>query len=362
MSDECEGQGGGSTRVLWRMADANRNRVMEGLRTLEDIARFSGFGVLQSQYKEARHRLQGCLQVLDSSELLSARDTRGDVGCEVKTASEFQRPNAVLSIGQAAGARVEQGLRVLEECAKVIAPEAAATIEKVRYEVYDLNAALVLAIGRDHEFLSRAKLYVLVDCRLELDLFARRIRDISEGGAQLIQIRDKERNTKDLVEYIRVAMETVDTKLSRIIVNDRVDVAQGVGAAGVHLGQEDLSVGMARRILAPAQYVGLSTHCVAQVEQGAVLGADYIGCGPTFESQTKSFDRFSGIEFLMGASDWLQENHPGLAAFAIGGIHLENIQQVLQAGFSRVAVSQGVWGAAKPRDAAQRFREILENR
>jgi thiamine-phosphate pyrophosphorylase len=64
----------------------------------------------------------------------------------------------------------------------------------------------------------------------------------------------------------------------------------------------------------------------------------------------------------MGASDWLQKNHPGLAAFAIGGIHLENIQQVLQAGFSRVAVSQGVWGAAKPRDAAQRFREILENR
>jgi thiamine-phosphate pyrophosphorylase len=362
MSDYSEGQGIGSKRVLLRMADANRNRVMEGLRTLEDLARFSGFGGLQSKYKEARHRLQGSLQALDSSELLSARDTRGDVGCEVKTASEFQRPNAAVSIGQAAGARVEQGLRVLEECAKVIAPEAAASIEKVRYEVYDLNAALVLAISRDLEFLSQARLYVLVDCRLELDRFAQRIREISEGGVQMIQIRDKERNTKDLVEYIRVAMETVDTKLSRIIINDRVDVAQGVGAAGVHLGQEDLSVGMARRILTPVQYVGLSTHSVAQVAQGAVLGVDYIGCGPTFPSQTKSFDRFSGIEFLTAASGWLQENQPGLAAFAIGGIHLENIQQVLQAGFFRVAVSQGVWGAAKPREAALRFREILENR
>jgi len=351
--------------VLRRMLDANINRVMEGLRTLEDVARFSGWVRLQVDYKSIRHSLQQSIDelgqdFLGQAALVSARDAQGDVGRESKTTQEMQRPEGLVSIVAAAASRVEQGLRVIEEATKVLAPNQAASIERQRYKVYDLNAALQLACQRDLGFLQQAKLYVLVDCQLAIDAFGRRISEISQAGVQLIQIRDKHADAIRVLEYFQVAQEAVERSATRVLINDRVDIAATTNAAGVHIGQEDLPVRSSRRILQPWQYLGLSTHDLGQVQKGVAMGVDYIGCGPTFASQTKSFDSFSGIPFLLKAASWLQANAPAVPAFAIGGIHLENLPQVLGAGFARVAVSSCVWNAQNPPLMAEKLRRMLD--
>jgi len=351
--------------VLRRMLDANTNRVMEGLRTLEDVARFSGWIRLQVDYKSIRHSLQQSIDelgqdFLGQAALVSARDAQGDVGRESKTTQELQRPEGLVSIVAAAASRVEQGLRVIEEATKVLAPNQAASIERQRYKVYDLNAALQLACQRDLGFLQQAKLYVLVDCQLAIDAFGRRISEISQAGVQLIQIRDKHADAIRVLEYFQVAQEAVERSATRVLINDRVDIAATTNAAGVHIGQEDLPVRSSRRILQPWQYLGLSTHDLGQVQKGVAMGVDYIGCGPTFASQTKSFDSFSAIPFLRQAASWLQANAPAVPAFAIGGIQLENLPQVLEAGFARVAVSSCVWNAQNPPHMAEKLRQMLD--
>jgi len=351
--------------VLRRMLDANTNRVMEGLRTLEDVARFSGWIRLQVDYKSIRHSLQQSIDelgqdYLGQAALVSARDAQGDVGRESKTTQELQRPEGLVSIVAAAASRVEQGLRVIEEATKVLAPNQAASIERQRYKVYDLNAALQLACQRNLGFLQQAKLYVLVDCQLAIDAFGRRISEISQAGVQLIQIRDKHADAIRVLGYFQVAQEAVERSATRVLINDRVDIAATTNAAGVHIGQEDLPVRSSRRMLQPWQYLGLSTHDLGQVQKGVAMGVDYIGCGPTFASQTKSFDSFSGIPFLRQAASWLQANAPAVPAFAIGGIQLENLPQVLEAGFGRVAVSSCVWNAQNPPHMAEKLRQMLD--
>jgi thiamine-phosphate pyrophosphorylase len=217
-----------------------------------------------------------------------------------------------------------------------------------------------LACQRDLGFLQQAKLYVLVDCQLAIDAFGRRISEISQAGVQLIQIRDKNADAIRVSEYFQVAQESVESSATRVLINDRVDIAATTNAAGVHIGQEDLPVRSSRRILQPWQYLGLSTHDLGQVQNGVSMGVDYIGCGPTFASQTKSFDSFSGIPFLRQAASWLQANAPAVPAFAIGGIHLENLPQILEAGFARVAVSSCVWNAQNPPHMAEKLRQMLD--
>ncbi|MFN5918648.1 MAG: thiamine phosphate synthase, partial [Planctomycetota bacterium] len=237
--------------VLRRMIDANANRVAEGLRTLEDVARFTGLSNLQSQYKSVRHALQESIDAIGIAGLVSARDAHGDVGRETKTPSEKDRSHGIASIVAAAGSRVEQGLRVIEESCKVFTPSVWPPIEKLRYRVYDLNAALQLACQRDLAFLRQAKLYVLVDCRLPVESFRERVRDISDAGVQLIQIRDKQADPIGILNYTQIALDTLDASKTRLLINDRVDIAATTQVAGVHVGQEDLSVHASRRLLQP---------------------------------------------------------------------------------------------------------------
>jgi thiamine-phosphate pyrophosphorylase len=347
--------------IALRMADANLNRVMEGLRTLEDVARFSDRGALQAAYKSFRHQLlQLAMVAFPSNECLASRDAHSDVGRTEKQSTEMDRSAGLPAIVASAAGRAEQGLRVLEEVAKFIAPESASTLEAVRYRIYDCNARLQLDLHRDVDFLRRAKLYVLVDCSYPIDVFAQRIRDISLAGAELIQLRDKSADARMQLMYAEQAQKELDTNQTRFIFNDRVDLARASGAWGAHLGQEDLEVHPARRQLASEQIIGLSTHTIEQVHAALRLGVDYIGCGPTFPSHTKSFDAFAGTAFLRSVVETLAPLDTGMPAYAIGGIHEGNLQQVLDTGFSRVAVSSAIWRSDEPGRAAASVRRLLD--
>ena len=138
------------------------------------------------------------------------------------------------------------------------------------------------------------------------------------------------------------------------LLNDRADLAQLADADGVHLGQDDLSVAEARKLLGPGKLVGVSTHCLADAKRAVMDGANYIGCGPTFASRTKHFSRYAGLDYLreVGASI-------GLPAFAIGGLNLANLDDVLATGFSRIAVGDAVTGAADPAAVLLQLRQRL---
>ncbi len=143
---------------------------------------------------------------------------------------------------------------------------------------------------------------------------------------------------------------------ARFILNDRPDLARLAGADGVHLGQDDLSVRDARRIVGPLGHVGISTHDREQLERAVVDGASYLGVGPVFSSETKNFADLVGLAFIRQASE-----STTLPWFAIGGIRLENVESVLEAGAERIAVSAAVVRAERPRQAAAEFRTRLDS-
>ncbi len=343
--------------IAFRALDANFNRAMEAFRTLEDIARFDDLSSFQASYKQLRHELQTATGSWDRSLLLAARDAGGDVGREVKTECEGDRSQGSIAIANAAAQRLQQSLRCLEEFSKLAFPASAQGIEQIRYRVYDVNAPFLLAIERDLTFLRQAQLYLLVDCQLPLDTFAIRMRELSRAGVDIVQIRDKSKEGGELIAYTRAAIDAVESSATRIIVNDRIDVARAARAWGVHVGQSDVPVRDARALMAPRQVLGFSTHTLDQIDRAITMGVDYIGCGPTFPSMTKQFATFAGLPFLAAAAKRLANE--SLAPFAIGGITLENLGQVIEAGFRRVAVSSSIWNASDPGEVASQIKYLL---
>jgi len=285
-------------------------------------------------------------------EMIKNRDVSGDVGCSIKTATEASR-ESVESIVAAAVHRVQQSLRCLEEYGKYIDAAIAAEIEQLRYRAYKVFAEVELSTTRNVAWLTKARLYVLVDCQLPLKEFLARATSVSQAGVDILQLRDKQRNARDILEYSRHLFDELDPTRTRIIVNDRVDLASVVGS-GVHLGQEDLPIATARTLLPANRSIGISTHTIEQAMIAERDGANYLGCGPTFPSQTKSFDAFPGLDFLMDVSEKIS-----IPAFAIGGISLVRIDEVLATGIYRVAVGHAIWNAKDPAATSHRFAERL---
>lgn len=339
-----------------RIIDANTNRSLEGLRVVEDFARFRlNDKHLASLYKESRHELVTALASLPQQALLAARDTSGDVGTQIEASDEYSRDSAV-DVAVASQKRVEQALRCIEEYAKTVAHDVASAVEQLRYRVYSLGKA-VAATAASHAKLSETKLYVLVDARPSLDAFDQLVRALTDAKVDVIQLRDKQLCDRELIARGHALRKITLGTNTLFIVNDRPDIAAIVGADGVHVGQAELSTSEARSILGPNRLIGVSTHSIEQSRQAVLDGADYIGCGPTFPSQTKQFEDFPGMGFLQAVADEIS-----LPAFAIGGITPDNLPQVLEAGFQRIAVSNCVTAASSPRAVVRKMKASLSRR
>ncbi|MDR2172016.1 MAG: thiamine phosphate synthase [Planctomycetaceae bacterium] len=203
-----------------------------------------------------------------------------------------------------------------------------------------------------------ARFYVLVDCMSSGDIFREVVKGIIEGGADAIQLRDKFATDRVILNRGYILRELIDGGFGNVLflMNDRVDLAKLVGADGVHVGQDDLPVAAARNILGDGFLVGVSTHNIEQARRAELDGADYIGVGPVFKSETKDFNLLAGVELIKEAS-LLGLKIP---AFAIGGIDEENIMEVIKAGFGRVAVSNAVKNAPDPKLAAKKIKTLLQ--
>ena len=154
-----------------------------------------------------------------------------------------------------------------------------------------------------------------------------------QGGARLIQIRNKKASARELLKQVEriLALAPAD---AQILVNDRIDVALIADAAGVHLGQTDLAAAAARQILGPCRIVGISSHNLEQALDADHLPVDYVAVGPIFPTTTKeNADPVIGLERLAAVCKRIHK-----PVVAIGGIKLENVREVLNAGASSIAV------------------------
>ena len=337
-----------------RVMDANANRAGEGLRTLEDVARLVHEDTAAVTWlKQLRHGLAEALGMLQRGERLQMRSTLGDAGTDVHARGEQQRAD-VASIVAAACERVLQSLRNLEEFSKLWSTPASGTFKQLRYEAYDVLAKLELRWLTGRSLKDNQRLYLLIDCSLPLESFHAQVGSLADAGVDLFQLRDKRAEGARLMQYARAAVDALQHRPAQLIVNDRVDVALASGAAGVHVGQDDISLVDALRLAQSRLWIGVSTHSLAEAMEAEQGGADYIGCGPTFPSQTKHFAEFAGPEFLREVAA-----HVSIPAFALGGVDEDNLSQVLNANFQRIAVSGAILRAEDPGQAARRLKERL---
>ena len=200
------------------------------------------------------------------------------------------------------------------------------------------------------------RLYAIIDpARTGGVLPAVVARELALAGVRLIQFRDKHASSRQLYEDCIELKELLQESGCSLIVNDRADVARATKAAGVHLGQDDLPVEMARRVLAPDQWIGCSTHSLDQVVAADRTTADYIAFGPVFPTSSKENpDPVVGLEGLREARRATRK-----PLVAIGGINLRNAGEVLGAGADSVAVIGDLLNAPDIRDRAQEFLRIL---
>ena len=201
--------------------------------------------------------------------------------------------------------------------------------------------------------LAGARLYLCTPDRPDLAEF---LDAVLAGGVDIVQLREKGIEARRELQLLETVREVAERHGALWSVNDRADVAHASGADVLHLGQDDLPVPAARAVVGDAVLVGRSTHDSAQVEAAAVEpGVDYFCVGPTWPTPTKPGRAAPGLELTRLAAA-LGTDRPW---FAIGGIDLDNLDQVLAAGATRVVVVRALTAAADPRAAAEAFRARL---
>lgn len=193
-----------------------------------------------------------------------------------------------------------------------------------------------------------ARLYLVADSKVAPE----EIGGLVSSGVGIVQLRERSLSDSQLVELAKRWQRASSDAGAPFIVNDRPDIAWAVGADGVHLGQDDVSPEVARRLLGSDAIIGRSTHTPGQVDEAIKMHADglidYMACGPVFETPTKPGRPAAGIDLISYAASKV------LAPwFAIGGINVSNIGDVLRAGASRVVVVRAVTEAGDRQGAVR---------
>ena len=338
------------THDAYRILDANFNRASEALRVMEEYARFVlNDDRLCQDAKSMRHRLAGIFREKPLASCMVMRDTPADVGTRSRTDAEYQRSRAV-DVAAAAGKRLSEALRVIEEYAKPVDCGAATACEKLRYDGYELDKR-IMHVVRARSRWPGVDVYVLLTESLCAESWRDTLKAVIDGGADCVQLREKACTDRDLFERAEVFCQTCREAGVLSIINDRVDLAAAVGADGVHLGATDLSPPVARRILGPHAIIGASSHSADEAKAAADLSADYIAVGPMFATPVKPQYGVNGPDLVR-----IARAVTALPLVAIGGINADNVCQVVEAGADSVAVCRAIIGAADPAAALRRIR------
>jgi thiamine-phosphate pyrophosphorylase len=342
---------------ILRVIDASLDRIGEGLRLLEDMARLLlNDAELTRQLKNLRHdmvRVDGNLQ----KRLLQARDAEGDVGMDMEVRGE-EKQREIPALVVANARRVQESLRVMEEIARL--PELGLDPERfkqARFALYTVEKALFSRVLRQDKAKRLSGLYVIIDTaalmgRRHLEVASQAVR----GGARVIQLRDKETGKKELLAVAQGLKRLCAGQDVLFIVNDYLDIALAVDADGLHVGQDDLPVKLARRLLPIDKILGCSASTAGEARMAQSDGADYIAVGAMFPTPSKEKIEVVGTERLQKIRQAVS-----LPLVAIGGINKDNVGQVMAAGAGAAAVISAVLGAEDVREAARLMVERMES-
>jgi len=328
-----------SRAAILRIIDANVNRCAEGIRVIEELARFSmSHGPLVEELKEIRHTVRRLAGEIPGFPL-EHRDSSRDVGKDSATPSEAHR-GSLADITRANFARAEEALRVLEEFGKLIDPGKARAFKELRFRLYAIEKTHFL-VPSERVAMPRAPfLYAILDRGIVSSAdVPSTAACLVAGGVDMVQYRAKgvsaaERRL-DLVAVLAAAIET----MIPVIVNDDCELACEMGASGVHVGSTDCPPGEARRMLGPGRIVGLSVHSEEELDRAPLEALDYLAVGAIYPSPTKPEAAVKGLEFLR-----LARSRVSIPIVAIGGIGPSNLSEVFDAGADGAAVVSSILG------------------
>ena len=338
-----------------RILDASANRAREGLRVLEDAARFLlDDRPLTEKLKGLRHELNRLVQALPGSLLESSRAVESDEGRTVTAPGEFIRADAS-AVLRAASSRTSESLRSLEEWSKTLRPDLAGEFEQLRYQTYQDSMTLITRLQRPDPQWRVCLLLSENACRTGWEQV---LVGAIEGGVDCIQIREKELSDDALLERVRQVVSIARPRDVSVVVNDRVDIALVAQADGVHLGQGDLCLSEARDLAGERLLIGVSSHNPTEAAEAIRGGCDLVGVGAIFPSQTKQGLASSGLPLF----ERFLGDHPEFPHLAIGGVDLEGATRLAQIGCQGVAVSAAICGASDPESAARAIVNAINGR
>ena len=341
---------------ILRIIDANLNRMGEGLRVLEELARLSLNDVgLTQQLKSMRHEILRVDSILQH-QLFRARDAEDDVGADMEVPGE-EKERDITAIITANARRVQESLRVMEEIAR--APGFNLDTDKYRkgrFSLYNIEKSLLSRILRQDRIKRLAGLYVIIDTaalhgRSHIEAAAQAIM----GGAKVIQLRDKEHSKKELLAIAEEMKKLCARHNVLFIMNDYLDIALAVDADGLHVGADDLPVDIARQLLPIDKILGGSARTVENANAARSTGADYIGVGAMYPTASKDESEVVGPERLTEIHEAVN-----IPVVAIGGINKNNVREVLAAGADSVAVISAVLGTDDIEEATRQLVNIIE--
>ena len=325
-----------------QIIDANLDRAREGLRVLEDWARF-GLGAENSVIKIKNFR-----QILGKNHLEIYKQSRNHIedNCKGLTHPEqFLRkiPDEIISSNSA---RVQEALRVIEEFTRGHNLKLSKIASEIRYEIYTLEIELLNKNTRKKaiEIISKNNLYAITEQKSNL---LEIVDNILIGGVKIVQHRFKKGKDIDhLNEAIKI--KTLCKKYNALfIINDRIDIAIASNADGIHLGQDDLNIQTARNLLGESKIIGMSANNSIDILNAVKNGCDYIGIGPAYKTLTKATKEPLGIDNIKRLTKDLK-----IPWFAIGGINKHNIPRLKNNGINKVAIVSELMNSEDPKGEA----------
>lgn len=328
------------------------NRAREGLRVIEEIGRFYLTNeAIFLKLKTVRHMLKEA-ELLLGIDAVFFRDVESDVG-KAHHASELKK-GGLNNLLKANAKRAQESLRVLEELGNLYG-RASELFKKARFEVYEIEKELLLALPKEIDY----SLYLVTDNYFlsKKNIFSV-IEDCVNAGITVIQYRAKEKNTREMLQEALLLKKITEKHNIPLIINDRIDIALAVDAEGVHLGQKDMPYEVAKMYLGD-KIIGLSASSIAEAKDAISKGADYIGLGPIFETTTK---KDASTPCGVNTLKQLKTEAPFSKIVAIGGIDLENAQQLIEVGVDGLAIISAILASQDPIRATQLLKHILQLR
>ncbi|MGD8978913.1 MAG: thiamine phosphate synthase [candidate division WOR-3 bacterium] len=313
-----------------RIIDVNLNRLDESLKLIEDITRFQlEQRQLLTQIRKIRIDFLDLKKALPLTKIIGSRRSQKDLGRKKKFDSSRGKDQTGLML--ATLSRAKESSRIIEETLKTVHPHLSNKAKKIRFQIYDLEKGIVVHYTKKFD----PSLHAIIDEKYmgQLDL-VRTVKTMVDNGVTMIQLRVKIMKDKDLLRTAKKIRKAIHDPRVKFIINNRVDIALACAADGVHVGQTDIPLKEARRILGDMFILGASAHNLNEAIRAENQDADYLGVGAVFPTSTKHDARVCGLHTLKSISRRVK-----IPVIAIGGITSANYQAVMHAGAAGIAVA-----------------------